>query len=65
MNNAHVNGVPKVHPATREVLPEDPMDLHGIEVSGDPDLMMRMLVENYARMGWNTDSIMSMARDPN
>ncbi len=65
MNNAHANAVPKVHPATREVLPEDPMDLHGFEVPGDPDLMMRMLVEDYARMGWNTEAIMSLANDSN
>ena len=65
MNNAQANTVPKVHPATREVLPEDPMDLHGFEVPGDPHLMMRMLVEDYARMGWNTEAIMSLANDPN
>ena len=56
---------PKVHPATREVLPEDPMDLQGFEVPGDPHLMMRLLVEDYARMGWNTEAIMSLANDPN
>ena len=65
MNNASSNAVPKVHPASREVLPEDPMDLHGFEVPGDPDLMMRLLVEDYARMGWNTEAIMSLANDPN
>ena len=65
MNNAPANAVPKIHPATREVLPEDPMDLHGFEVPGDPDLMMRLLVEDYARMGWNTEAIMSLANDPN
>ena len=65
MNSESSNAVPKVHPASREVLPEDPMDLHGFEVPGDPDLMMRMLVEDYARMGWNTESIMSLANDPN
>ncbi len=65
MHNAHANAVPKVHPATREVLPEDPMDLQGFEVPGDPNLMMRLLVEDYARMGWNTEAIMSLATDPN
>ena len=65
MYNTPANAVPKVHPATREVLPEDPMDLHGFEVPGDPYLMMRLLVEDYARIGWNTEAIMSLANDPN
>ena len=65
MDTENPNAVPKIHPASREVLPEDPMDLHGFEVPGDPDLMMRMLVEDYARMGWNTESIISLANDPN
>ncbi len=65
MDFENPNAVPKVHPASREVLPEDPMDLHGFEVPGDPDLMTRMLVEDYAHLGWNTDAIMSLANDPN
>ena len=65
MENDTPTAVPKVHPATREVLPEDPMDLHGFEVPGDPELMMRLLVEDYARMGWNTQSIVGLATDPN
>lgn len=64
MNNEHENAVTKVHPATREILPEDPMDLHGIEVPGDTESMLRMLVEEYARMGWDLDAIMHLARDP-
>ena len=65
MTNENENGAPKVHPATREVLPEDPMNLHGVEVPGDPGLMLRLLVEEYARMGWNLESLMQLARDPN
>jgi hypothetical protein len=56
--------VPKVHPATREVLPEDPLNLHGIEVPGDPQLMLRLLVEEYARLGAGTDQILNLARNP-
>ncbi len=55
---------PKTHPATREIAPEDPMELTGVEISGDTDLMMRLLVEEYARMGWDADAIMGLARDP-
>jgi len=65
MDYENPNAAPKVHPASREVLPEDPMDLHGFEVPGDPNLMVRMLVEDYARMGWSTAAIMGLASDPN
>ncbi len=56
--------VPKVHPATREVLPDDPMNLHAMEVPGNTALMLRLLVEEYARMGSDLESIMQLARDP-
>ena len=56
---------PKIHPATREILPEDPMEMHGFEVPGDPNLMLRLLVEEYARMGWGAATIVQLARDPN
>ncbi len=56
---------PKIHPATREVLPDDPMEIRGFQVPGDPQLMMRLLVEEYARVGWGVDSIMELAVDPN
>lgn len=64
MATADDNMVPKVHPATRDVEPEDPMNLHGFEVPGDPEIMMRMLVEDFARLGHGLDDLMSMARDP-
>ncbi len=55
---------PKVHPASREILPDDPMNLHAVEVPGDTELMLRLLVEEYARMGWNLESLLELARDP-
>ena len=55
--------VPKIHPATREILPDDPLQMHGIEVPGDADLMLRLLVEEYARIGWGGEQIMQLARD--
>ena len=58
------NLVPKVHPATRPVEPEDPMNLHGFELPGDPELMLRMFVEEYGRMGWDLEALMSLCRDP-
>ncbi|MCC7476126.1 MAG: hypothetical protein IT425_12080 [Pirellulales bacterium] len=58
-------GTPKVHPASREVLPEDPMEMHGVQITGDPELMLRMLVEEFARMGWGLEEMMHLAKDPN
>ena len=55
---------PKVHPATREALPDDPMELHGVELPGDAEVMLRLLVEEYARMGWGAGELMELARDP-
>jgi hypothetical protein len=57
-------GVPKIHPATRAVEPEDPLSLFGYEIEGDPELMLRMLVEEYARMGYDCDALMELARNP-
>jgi hypothetical protein len=58
------NFVPKVHPATRPVEPDDPMNLFAVEVPGDPELMLRLLVEEYARMGWGLDALVGLFRDP-
>jgi hypothetical protein len=63
--NAGISPAPKVHPASREILPDDPLEMYGIEIPGDPALMLRMLVEEYARIGWGVDAILQLARDPN
>ena len=65
MANKIHNAVPKVHPASREMVAEDPMEMHGFEVPGDTDLMLRLLVEEYTRMGWDAESLMRLALDPN
>lgn len=54
----------KVHPVSREILPDDPMEMQAFEVSGDPHLMLTLLVEEYARIGWGADAILELARDP-
>ena len=63
-NQTPDNFVPKVHPATRPVEPDDPMNLFAVEVPGDPELMLRLLVEEYARMGWGLDALLGLFRDP-
>jgi hypothetical protein len=56
-------GVPKVHPATRPMLPEDPLELHSTIVPGQPRLMLQLLAEEYARWGASADDILALARD--
>lgn len=58
------NAVPKVHPSEREMLPEDPLLLQAFEVTGDTELMFRIVVEELARMGWDSAAIAQHARDP-
>jgi hypothetical protein len=58
-------GVAKTHPASREMFPDDPLEMQAFEVPGDVDLMLRLLVEEYARIGWGTDAILELARNPN
>jgi hypothetical protein len=56
--------VPKVHPSTRAVEPEDPMTLYAIPAAGDPEDMLRVLIQEYAWMGWRSDQILALFRDP-
>lgn len=62
-NNAVQLGT-KVHPLDRNMLPEDPLELQGFEVPGDVELMFRIVVEEFARMGWDSAAIVALARDP-
>jgi hypothetical protein len=57
--------VPKIHPVTRAVEPDDPMFLQATLVEGDPEVMLRCLVQEYAWMGWGTQQILGLFRDPN
>ena len=59
------NAVPKIHPASREILPEDPFEMLAHEMPGDQELMVRMLVEEYARLGWGVEDLVRLSRDPN
>jgi hypothetical protein len=65
MNQTDVNPIPKVHPASREILPDDPMEMQGFEIPGNPQLMLQLLVEEYARIGMGVDQIVQLAHDPN
>jgi len=64
MPSEEINLVEKVHPATRELLPDDPLEMQAFEVPGDPELMLRFIVEEYARVGASVEDIVRLARDP-
>lgn len=65
MFDTNVDATAKIHPASREILPDDPMEMHAFEVPGDPELMLRLLIEEYARIGLGVDAVMQLACDPN
>jgi hypothetical protein len=58
------NLVPKVHPATRAVEPDDPMSLYATPVTGDPEVMLRAVVQEYAWLGWDAEQVLALFRDP-
>jgi hypothetical protein len=64
MQDATQRFVPKVHPATRPVEPEDPMTLNATPVAGDPEVMLRCVVQEYAWMGHGAEEILALFRDP-
>ena len=61
MNGLDRNAVPKIHPATRGIEPDDPMSLNGFEIPGDPELMLRTLVEEFAHMGCDVEDLMRLS----
>ena len=64
MADATERFVPKVHPATRAVEPEDPFTLRATPVGGDPEVMLRCVVQEYAWMGWDAEQILGLFYDP-
>ena len=37
---------------------DDPMELHTTELTGDRDLMLDCIIEEYATMGWSEENIL-------
>jgi hypothetical protein len=56
--------VPKVHPATRGVEADDPLELVAEPLPGDPDLMLACVVQEFAWMGWGADQLLELFRSP-
>jgi hypothetical protein len=55
---------PKVHPATRAVESDDPLELVAEPVPGDPDVMLECLVQEFAGLGWDADQLLSLFHSP-
>jgi hypothetical protein len=53
------------HPKDRVWEVDDPMLLAGEAISGDPELMMQCLVEEFASLGYDVDYIEQLFLDPN
>lgn len=64
MTASNKNLVPKVHPATRAVEPDDPYILNATPVAGDPEVMLRCVVEDYGWMGWSAEQLVALFHDP-
>jgi hypothetical protein len=60
----HEDDCNRTHPRDRDAKPDDPLELSGIEVEGDPEVMLDCIVEEYARMGCGADDILRMFDDP-
>jgi hypothetical protein len=58
------DAVPKIHPLDREMLPDDPLEMQAFEAPGDTELMFRIVIEEFARMGWDKATIVNTARNP-
>jgi hypothetical protein len=43
---------------------EDPMELYATPVAGNPEVMLRCAVEEYARLGWDAEQVLALFCDP-
>ena len=58
------NFVREEHPGNRPIEPEDPLMMTGDCPEGDPEFMLTSIVEEYARMGWGAEHIVSLFDNP-
>ena len=60
----HDDDCNRTHPKDRALQADDPMEISGIEIEGDPQVMLQCIVEEFARMGCDADTILRMFDDP-
>ena len=68
IGDSHAKSMPataKTHPLDREWLPEDPNEMFAVQLPGDPEVMLALVVEEYLRLGFDSDQILTLAADPN
>ena len=58
------NPVPKVHPLTRGVEADDPMEMVANTFPGDPEYMLQCMVEELAWAGLSAGEVLGLFRDP-
>ena len=64
MFNPTESWVPKVHPLSRQVEPEDPMELVATPAPGDPGVMLECVVQEFAWMGWDAEQLLALFHSP-
>ncbi len=64
MNAPPERMVPKVHPLTRGVEPDDPFTLNATPTPGDPEIMLECIVQEYSWMGWDVREIGQLFYNP-
>jgi hypothetical protein len=60
----HDDDCNRTHPKDRAAQTDDPMEISGIEVEGDPEVMLNCIVEEFARMGCDAETILRLFDDP-
>jgi hypothetical protein len=56
--------VPKVHPLSRMLEPEDPLELMATPAPGDPDVMVESIVQEFVWMGWSAEQLLEIFQNP-
>lgn len=62
--NGHEQWVTKVHPLARDPEPEDPYELVAERVTGDPEVMLECLLQEFLWLGWNAEQLWPLFHDP-
>lgn len=62
--NEQEQWVAKVHPLARDAEPEDPYELMAERVTGDPQVMLECLMQEFLWMGWSAEQLWPLFHDP-
>jgi len=63
-DNLDTRWVEKVHPLTRAVEPEDPLELMAEPISGDPAAMLDGLLQEFAWLGYSEEELLGLFHNP-